>query len=234
MNHDFDVMVLAAHPDDAEICCAGTILGLIAQGKKVAIVDMSEGEKGSRGSVETRRIECGAATKMLGVQKRMNLGLPDAGLRDNESCLEPVVMAIRKLRPHILLAHHPHDVHPDHVATGLLARRAHFHSGLVNYGPELGDAFRPNALVAFPSNDHVEPSFCIDISAQVSAKRSVIECYSSQVGDDGASHYTKKSSPLTRVQIRDQYFGARTGTAAAEPFVVEGPLPLRDLGCLLP
>ena len=234
MNHDFDVMVLAAHPDDAEICCAGTILSLLARGKRVAVVDMSEGEKGSRGSAETRRIECGVATKMLGVQERINLGLPDTALRDDKACLEPVVMAIRKLRPHLLLAHHPQDIHPDHVATGLLARRAYFHSGLVNYSPGLGAAFRPNALVAFPSNDHIEPSFCVDISAWVSAKQSVIECYSSQVGDDEASHFAKKSSPLVRVQIRDQYFGARTGVSAAEPFVIDGPLPLRDLDCLLP
>lgn len=233
MNHDFDVLVLAAHPDDAEICCAGTILGLLAMGKRVAIVDMTEGEMGSRGTVETRRLECEAATRLLGVQERVNLRLPDANLRDDERCLEPVVAAIRRFRPHLLLSQHPHDVHPDHVATGLLARRAYFHCGLLNYGKDLGPVFRPSELITFPANDHVEPSFCVDVSAHVAGKRAIIECYDSQIGVEDPSHFAKKLDPLTRVQARDQYFGARIGTRAAEPFILDGPLPLRDLSCLL-
>lgn len=232
MNSDFDVMVLTAHPDDAEICCGGTILGLLATGRRVAIVDLTEGEMGSRGTVEARREECAAATAMLGVQERINLHLPDAGLRDDERCLGPVVAAIRKLRPHLLLAQHPQDIHPDHVATGLLARRAYFHCGLPNYGAELGTAFRPSELITFPANDHVEPSFCVDISTHVSDKQAVIECYSSQIEVDDPSHFARKLDPLTRVLARDNYFGARIGTQAAEPFIFDGPLALSDLSCL--
>ena len=233
MKPDLDVMVLAAHPDDAEICCAGTILGLLAAGRTVAIVDMTEGEKGSRGTVETRRAECAAATERLGVSARRNLQLPDAGLRDDEACLQPVVAVIRELRPRLLLAQHPHDIHPDHVAAGMLARRARFLSGLTNYRSDLGEAFRPNELVAFPANDHAEPSFCVDISAHQAEKRAVIECYSSQVGGTDTAHFARQQDPLTRVSARDQYFGARIGVSAAEPFILDGPLALSDLGCLL-
>lgn len=226
-------MILAAHPDDAEICCAGTILGLLAMGRTVAIVDMTEGEMGSRGTVETRRAECAAATERLGVSSRRNLRLPDANLRDDEACLAPIVAAVRELRPRLLLAQHPHDVHPDHVAAGMLARRAYFHSGLTNYRSDLGEAFRPSELVAFPANDHVEPSFCVDISAQLAEKRAVIECYSSQIQATDTAHFARRLDPLTRVLARDQYYGARIGTLAAEPFIQEGPLALSDLSCLL-
>ena len=233
MKPDFDVMVLAAHPDDAEICCGGTILGLLATGRRVAIVDLTEGEMSSRGTVETRRQECAAATEMLGVQERVNLRLPDAGLRDDDRCLEPVVAVIRKLRPRLLLAQHPHDIHPDHVVAGVLARRAYFHSGLTNYGKQFGAAFRPSELVAFPANDHVEPSFCVNISSQVSDKQAVIECYRSQVEAGDGSHFARKLDPLTRVQARDRYFGARIGVQAAEPFILGGPLALPGLDSLL-
>jgi bacillithiol biosynthesis deacetylase BshB1 len=230
---DCDVLVLAAHPDDAEISCGGSILRLVAGGRRVVIVDATRGESASRGTSATRAAECAAATQLLGVGERLNLGLPDAGLDDGIPCLNPVVAALRRFRPALLLAQHETDIHPDHAAIGRLARRAFFLAGLRNYHPELGAAHRPRRLLAFPGNDHVTPSFCIDIDAQVDRKREVIECYATQVHLADASHIARGQDPLARVEARDRYFGAAIGCRAAEPFVVIGPLALPGLEVLL-
>jgi bacillithiol biosynthesis deacetylase BshB1 len=229
----FDAMFLTAHPDDAEICCAGTILRLLAAGKRVVLVDMTEGEMGTRGDAQTRRAEAVAATRLLGVQERINLRLPDTGLRVDDACVDPVVEVIRRLRPTLLFAQHPHDVHPDHVATGRIAERAFFVAGLLRYQADLGAPSRPDRLLTFPGNDHVEPSFCVDISAHAARKRQIVECYGSQVGAVDPSHFAKKLDALDRVEARDRYFGALLGVRAAEPFIVHSPLAL-DPTTLLP
>ncbi|MCA8955047.1 MAG: bacillithiol biosynthesis deacetylase BshB1 [Planctomycetes bacterium] len=228
-----DVLVLAAHPDDAEIGCGGTLLALRAAGRRFGIADMTEGEKGTAGTVESRRTECAAATRLLGDPPRINLKLPDTALRDDDQALAAVVGVIRALRPRVLLAMVPHDVHPDHVATGLVAERAFFHSGLVNYRADLGAPFRPERLVQYLNNDHLEPSFCVDISAYVADKRALIECYATQVGGPDTAHFARKVNPLERIEARDRYFGIQTGCRAAEPFMVRGPLRLSGFEPLL-
>ncbi len=232
MKPGFDVMVLAPHPDDAEMACGGVVLQMVGAGRRVCIVDMTRGEMGTRGDAETRARECSLATQMLGIEHRVNLGLPDAMLRDDEASLEVVVDAIRRLQPRILLAPHWKDVHPDHRAGADIARRAFFHAGLRGYKPDTRP-FRPDLLAHYPGNDAVLPSFCVDISAEAARKRQVIECYASQVKDRDASHMVRKVSYLERVDARDRYFGAMIGRAAAEPFVVEGPLAVRSFTSLL-
>lgn len=227
----FDVMVLAPHPDDAEMACGGVLLQLVAS-RRVCIVDMTRGEMGTLGDAATRTRESEAATKMLGIQHRRNLELPDAMLRDDETSLAAVVGAIRELRPRILLAPHWQDVHPDHRAGAEIARRAFFHAGLRRYQPDTTPRFRPDLLAHYPGNDAILPSFCVDISAQAERKRRVIECYASQV-KGGTSHMARRLGYLERVEARDRYFGSLIGCAAAEPFFVEGPLKVRGLASLL-
>jgi N-acetylglucosamine malate deacetylase 1 len=232
MKPGFDVMVLAPHPDDAEMACGGVLLQLVAAGRRVCIVDMTRGEMGTRGDAETRARECDAATKMLGIEHRQNLGLPDAMLEDDDKSLTLVVGAIRKLQPKILLAPHWQDVHPDHRAAADIARRAFFHSGLSGYQPDT-PPFRPDLVAHYPGNDAILPAFCVDISAEAARKRAVIECYVSQVKDPDASHMVRKLGYLERVDARDRYFGALIGCTAAEPFFVEGPLKVRAFTSLL-
>jgi len=232
MKPGFDVMVLAPHPDDAEMACAGVLLQLVAAKRRVCVVDMTRGEMGTRGDVETRAKECNAATSMLGIEHRQNLGLPDAMLRDDDVSLSAVVRAVRELQPRILLAPHWQDVHPDHRAGAEIARRAFFHAGLRSYQPDI-PPFRPDLLAHYPGNDAVLPSFCVDISAEAARKRQVIECYASQVENRDAAHMVRKLSYLERVEARDRYFGALIGCAAAEPFFVEGPLSVRGFTSLL-
>lgn len=234
MSQPCDVLVLAAHPDDAEIGCGGTILGLIDAGRRVAIADMTRGEMGTRGSPEQRAIECQRATKLLGVQDRRNLGMPDAGLRESDDTVQAVVAVIRELRPKLFLVPLVHDAHPDHEAASRIAKRAFFLAGLKNFRAELGAAHRPAFMLSYLGNDHVEPSLCLDISARVERKREVIACYGSQVGTGETSHFLRGLDPLERTEARDRYFGAICGYQAAEPFVFAGPLPLADLSSLLP
>lgn len=234
MNEPFDALVLAAHPDDAEIGCGGTILGLIDAGHRVAIVDMTRGEIGTRGSLQERTAECESATKLLGVQDRRNLGFADAGLRDQDETLHAVVAVMRELRPKLFLVPLMHDAHPDHEVAGRIAKRAFFHAGLKNFQPELGAAHRPAFMLSYPGNDHCQPSLCLDISAWVERKREVVTCYRSQVGGGAKGHFLRGLDPLERSEARDRYFGSICGFRAAEPYVFDGPLPLSDLSSLLP
>lgn len=228
-----DAMVLGAHPDDAEIGCGGTILQLVDAGRRVVIVDATRGERGTLGTAEDRSAECAAATARLGVAGRHNLELPDTELAaDAESTLR-LVRVLRRERPRLLLAPLPVDVHPDHVALARLAERAFFHSGLAHYAPDAGAPFRPRLLLRYPGNDPVEPTFCVDISAVAARKIEVIRCYRSQVGLADTSHLVSGLDLLDRARVRDRFYGSRIRTEAAEPFWLDGPLPLRDLSLLI-
>ncbi len=228
MTAPFDLLVLAAHPDDAELCCGGTILRCTDAGCSVAIVDLTRGETGTRGTPEQRAREAEAAARSLGIATRENLGLPDGGLADDERALVGVIGVIRRLRPTLLLAPHERDIHPDHAAAARVARRAFFHAGLKNVHPELGAPTRPRVLLHYPSIEAVEPTFCIDVSAVAARKRAAIACYASQIPgpDDPRAHYARGLDPLERAAARDGWFGALSGVAAAEPYVTAGPVSL--------
>ena len=228
-----DVLVLAAHPDDAELHCGGTVLKLIAAGRSVVLCDLTHGEKGTRGDAVTRAAECEAATRALGVARRLNLGLPDTQLRDDPAALAKVLGAVRELRPRVLIAPFPRDLHPDHEATGLVARRAWFHGGLRNVHPELGEPFRPELLLFYPSHLPVEPTLCVDISDVADRKLAAIACYRSQIAPAHRSHLVRGLDPLERATAADRFFGARIGCRAAEPFVSDGPLRVAGLDTLL-
>ncbi len=234
MSGRVDVLVLAAHPDDAEIGCGGTIMSLIEASRQVAIVDMTQGEMGTRGSVPERAEECARATAMLGVSERRNLMLPDAGLKDDDGAVRAVIEVLRELRPQLFLVPLIHDAHPDHEAAGRVAKRAFFLTGLKNYHPELGSAHRPAIMLSYFGNDYQDPSFCLDISRWVEKKRQVVSCYSSQVGGTDKQHFLRGLDPLDRTEARDRFFGANCGYRAAEPFVHDGPIPLTDLSPFLP
>lgn len=230
-----DVMVLAAHPDDAEIGCGGTILRLTSAGRRVAIVDATRGEVATRGTPQTREIEARAASAVLGLHARHNLGLRDGALFADEASTIVVVEMIRRLRPRILLAHLAVDVHPDHVAVAELARRAFFHAGLRNVAPDAGEPHRPRLLVRYFGNDTAPPTFCVDVSEWLERKREAVRCYASQLPADeaGRAHLVRRLDPVERFMARDRWFGAQCGCAAAEPFVVDGPASLDEIAFLL-
>ena len=231
-----DVLAVAAHPDDAEIGCGGTLLRLVAAGYTVGVVDCTRGESGSRGSPEIRAAEAAAAAARLGLAHRENLGLPDGFVAaGDDDALRRLVTALRRLRPRWLFAPYPVDAHPDHEAVAGLCRRAFFHSGLARVFPEAGAAKRPEVLLRYAGNDLATPALCVDISAFAAAKRDLIACYASQIGRTPAerAHYLRGLDPISRAEARDRFYGAACGVAAAEPLWTDGPVSLDLLAPLV-
>jgi bacillithiol biosynthesis deacetylase BshB1 len=228
-----DVLALGAHPDDVEIAAAGTLLLLGAAGRTVSVLDLTNGERGSRGSAAERAAEASAAATQLGLLQRHNLGLPDTGLQVDESSTNLIVHAIRTARPRVLLAPHPRDGHPDHVATAGLAERAFYLAGLVHHEPHLGAPHRPALFLRYPGNHPVEPTFVVDIGRVATLKADVLRCYESQLNPTDRGHLVQGLDVLERAEVRDRFFGARIGARAAEPFWHDGPLPVRDVSLLL-
>ena len=139
----FDIAGLCAHPDDAELVMGGTIAREAARGRRVALVDLTRGESGSRGTPETRAAEAQEAARILGVAHRESLGLPDARLAVVPEHKDPMVEALRRLRPRVVMLQHWEQRHPDHAAASRIVYDACFLAGLRNYRPDLGPAFRP-------------------------------------------------------------------------------------------
>ncbi len=228
-----DVLALGPHPDDIEIGAGGTLLLLQRANFSIALVDCSRGEKGSRGTAAERDAEAAAAAKVLGAAVRHNLGLPDAGVRADAAATDALVAVLRAVRPRLLLAPHQHDVHPDHAATAQLAERAFFLAGLRNHEPGLGGPHRPRSFLRYPLNRPIEPTLAVDITSVAADKAELIRCYRSQLNPPDRSHLVLGLDVLERAEVRDRFYGARIGVAAAEPFWHDGPVAVRDLRLLL-
>jgi len=226
-----DVLAFGPHPDDVEMCAGGLLLKMRAAGHRCAIVDLTRGEAGSRGTPASRAKETEAASRLLGLAGRDNLGLPDGGLEVTAAMTEPVVAAIRRWRPRLVVAPCPVDLHPDHEAAAQLVRRAYY---LATIGKAPGGglpAHRPDALVHYFGHKEPEPTFVVDVSEVWAEKLAVVGCYASQLGTDGVvGPATNLASPgfLARYELRFAYWGARIGAAHAEPFLAERVVPLDD------
>lgn len=224
-----DVLAFGPHPDDVEIAAAGTLLLLGQRGLRLTIVDLTRGEMGSRGSATERAAEAAAASALLGLQQRANLGLPDTGLVDDEPTARQLVAVLRSARPQVLLAPHARDVHPDHCAAAAVIGRACFLAGLRNFAPELGNPHRPRLVLRYPGNQPIDPSLVVDITAVEAQKAAVVRCYASQLQPPNREHLVLGLDVLERCQVRDRYHGATIGVIAGEAFWHEGPLPVRNL-----
>ncbi len=176
-----DLLALFAHPDDAELLAGGTLIGAVDRGHRVAIVDLTRGELGSKGSPELRAEEAAQAAAVMGVAHRESLGLPDGQLAHSDAMRRAVVEAIRRHRPRTVVTHYPVGRHPDHRLTAELVRDACFLSGLVNY-PADGDKHRPDKLCFSLSyrEDRVAPTFVVDTTNQIDRKIAALRCFASQ------------------------------------------------------
>ena len=221
-----DVLAFGPHPDDVESACGGWLARLIHDGKSVGICDLTAGESGTRGTVETRAAEVEAATALLGISERSNLGMPDGALRPSIDAERAVVAEIRRCRPSLVLAPHGSDAHPDHRYAAKIIADAWFVAGLRKMHDDLGDAWRPNLLVHYLHNESVAPSFCVDISGQVDFKQELIRSYATQVDLTDTGHIHRRRDLLQRIEARDSYWGMQMGTSAAEPYWIDGPVPV--------
>ena len=229
-NHDVDVVAFATHPDDAEISCGGTLIKLADAGRTVVVVDLTAGELGTRGTVETRAAEAEAATKILGIHSRETLGLPDGSLDASPDCKRAVVESIRRWRPRALFLPYYEDRHPDHVRASRLIYEAAFLSGLVQF--ETGQhAHRPDQLFYYMGWYEFEPTVVVDITEQVDRKLAAIYAYETQFNPDTErGPQTRLTSPTTDWLIRSRmaHLGARIGAKYGEGFLVRGQIEIDD------
>ncbi len=216
-----DILVMAAHPDDAELSCSGTILKHIAAGKKVGIVDFTRGELGTRGTPEIRLRESADATKILGLHARENLGIRDGFFRNDEQTQIKLIEVIRKYQPDIVLANALQDRHPDHGKGAQLAIDACFLSGLrqIKTGNLL--AWRPAQLYHYIQDRYLEPDFVVDISAYWDQKEAAIRAFKSQFFDPSSTEpasYISSPDFLNFIQARAMEMGHKIGVKYGEGF----------------
>lgn len=227
-----DLLVIAAHPDDAEISVGGTILRSVRQGLRVGILDLTSGEPTPHGTVERRERETQAATDVLGVTWRGNLGLPNRQLESTLDARRAVAGALRLLRPRIILAHYWDDVHPDHVAASSLVDAARFWAKLSRTDLP-GEPFWPPRIYYYWSihlRIHPPPSFVVDISDTLEDKMRSVACYESQFG---AGRPQTFPTAVDDIRDRARYWGWAIHKAYGEAFASREEIGVSGLGSLL-
>lgn len=220
-----DILVLAVHPDDAELGCSGTLLKHIALGKKVGIVDFTRGELGTRGTAETRDEEAAVSAKIMGLHARENLSFKDGFFQNDEQHQLEVVKIIRKYQPEIVLTNALHDRHPDHGRAGDLANDACFLSGLSKIMTHINDveqmAWRPRLVLQYIQDRYIKPDIIIDITAHFEVKIEAIKAFKTQFFNpdlDGPETYISSPEFFESVIGRAREFGKSIGTTYGEGF----------------
>ena len=230
-----DVLAVFAHRDDAELTCGGTLAKLARQGRRVGIVDLTQGEMGTRGSVATRADEAARAAKVLGVAVRENVSLADAGITNSGDARHALGSVIRRLRPQVVIAPAQAGRHPDHRATAELVRDSCFLSGLAKFDPAMSP-HRPRKVlhcIAY-REDHVKPTFVVDISEEFDAKLDAIRCYGSQFeGMASAGEVYPNGEPLADI-MRHQaaHYGSLIRCRYGEPFFTTETMRIDDVMAL--
>lgn len=227
-----DILAIAAHRDDVELTCAGTLLRAIDQGQTAGILDLTAGESGTRGSADLRAAEAEAAAKILGVSERRNAGLPDAHLQNSEEARRVVVAEIRHSRPRVVILPFPVGRHPDHRIASELGRDACFLAGLARYDAD-GEPHRPHKLLYALSyrEDPVKPTFVVDISAQFERKLAAIRCYASQFdGAKAAGEIFPTGQDLyALVETQNAHYGSLIRTRFGEPYFTQETVRIDDV-----
>lgn len=227
-----DLLALAPHPDDAELICGGTLIAAGDAGRTIGILDLTAGELGTRGSREERRAEAERATAILGLTTRRNLGLPDAGIRNDDDSRVRLVEALRELRPRIVILPHTEGRHPDHHQAAHLSYDACYLAGLKNY-PADGEPHRPFKVIhALAYREHgPKPTFVVDISDVFERKLEAIRCYTSQFeGVKALGELFPAEVPLyDLVRIQDAHYGSLIRRAYGEPFFSRETMRVTDV-----
>jgi len=229
-----DLLAVMAHPDDAELLCGGSLAKAAAAGRRVGVLDLTAGEMGSSGTPEIRLEEAARAASVLGVNLRLNAGLPDARIVVDPDSLSLLTGHLRKLRPRVVVTHWTTGRHPDHERTAELVRHASFLAGLRKYRPELGSAFRPHKLVHATAfrEDADPPDFVVDISKHVEARMAAMAAYPSQFeGATGMGEvFPGGDRPIAeQVLAKLAHYGSLIRARYGEPFRAREALEVHDL-----
>lgn len=237
-----DILALSSHPDDTELCCGGTLAALVNQGKKVGVIDFTQGEMGSRGTPEQRLQEAQKASDIIGLEVRENLSLPDTKLKSTREYQKKIIQKIRKYQPHVCLVGAPSDRHPDHGNGTRLALDAIFFSGLtkIKTFDEQGnpqDRWRPSHALHFMQDRPFEPDIVFDISDTFKIKKKAILAFESQfnVKDPGdePETYISNEQFFEGIEARARHYGHLIGVTYGEPFkYYNGPVPMASFDAL--
>lgn len=226
-----EILAFGAHPDDVELGCGGTLAEAVRRGQKVGIVDLTHGEMGTRGTVDTRRKESLQAALVLGASFRERLDLGDGVLRSGPEEELEIIRIVRRFKPSILLAPWPDDRHPDHTRTGRLVTDAWFYAGLVKV--DTGQkAHRPDVVAYYLQNYQIQPSFVVDVSRSFQRKMKAIGAYGSQFHDPESREpltFIAKESFLPMIEARARHFGVLIGAEFGEAFATKQPPRVDDL-----
>jgi bacillithiol biosynthesis deacetylase BshB1 len=227
-----DLLAIFPHPDDAELGCGGTLAKVAASGHRVGIVDLARGEMASRGTVELRAAESQRAAHILGVSVRENVGLPDAGLRNDPATRECLALVIRRLKPRVVIAPALEGRHPDHRVAAQLVRDACFVAGLAKVAPDV-PKHRPLKILHSMTHrqDFIRPTFIVDVSAEFELKLESIRCYESQIeGLTQAGEVYPNGEPLEAIiQHHAAYYGALIRKRYGEPFFTTEMMEVDDV-----
>jgi bacillithiol biosynthesis deacetylase BshB1 len=223
-----DILAFGVHPDDVELGCSGTILACVAEGKKVGIVDLTQGELGTRGSAEIRKEEAAEAAKVLQASVRENLKMADGFFQNDEKHQIKVIEVIRKYRPEIVLCNAIEDRHPDHGRSAQLVEDAAFLSGLRKIETlvdgEVQEAWRPKYIFHYLQDRFLQPDFVFDISDFFEKKLESVLCYKTQFfNPDLNEPQTYISSPafFESIKARSMMLGKRIGVQYAEGYITK-------------
>jgi N-acetylglucosamine malate deacetylase 1 len=230
-----DLLAIAAHRDDVELTCSGTLIKAARAGYRTAIIDCTQGEMGTRGSAEIRAAEASRAAELMGVQARENLGLPDAGIVNDLATREVLARAIRRFKPKVVIAPAREGRHPDHHTTAQLVRDACFVAGLARLAPDV-PKHRPKKLIHCVSfrEDFGKPTFVVDISEEFETKMQAIRCYDSQFsGEIQAGEVFPNGEPLYDI-VRHQsaHYGSLIRCKYGEPFYTSETIRVDDIVAL--
>ena len=238
-----DILAIGVHPDDVELGCSGTLINEVNRGKKVGILDLTQGELSTRGNVETRYQEAANAAMILGVQVRENLKMRDGFFRNDEDHQLQLIRAIRKYQPVIVIGNILEDRHPDHGRAGHLIATACFLSGLskietTDDNQEQQQRWRPSYVFQYIQDWYHEPDLLIDISSVFEQRMKSIEAYSSQfynpsTSDKEPETYISTSDFLESVKARARILGKKIGVKYAEGFVTDKKIGIKGFDALI-
>ena len=229
---EVDLLAIAAHRDDVELTCGGTLIKAARQGHRTAVLDLTQGEMGTRGSSATRAAEASQAAELMGLAARENLDLPDAGITNDPATRERVARVIRRYKPRVVIAPAPTGRHPDHIVTSQLVRDACFVAGLAKLAPDV-PKHRPHKVVHTLSfrQDATKPTFVVDISDEFERKLEAVRCYDSQFsGATQAGEVYPNGEPLYDfVRHYAAYYGVLIRRRYGYPFFVAETMLVDDI-----
>ncbi len=230
-----DVLAIAAHPDDVEQTCGGTLLRMAELGYRTGILDLTAGDMGTRGNPETRMAEAEDAARLLQTSWRGNLRFPDARLDNSIAARMTLAVQIRMLKPRVVILPYWEARHPDHYRAGELGYEACFLAGLKKIDPET-EPHRPTKVLYSSLYAKVEPSFVVDVSAQFERRMESLFAYRSQYGsqDEGAGLFPDQGEIRERLAAIARFYGNQIGVKYGEPFVVKETMRVDDIVTLGP